>query len=66
MMLNDPNVNLYDLLSFKKIRIQKAADFAIEFEECFRPFGQIFKYLYSLDQRQSLTNPIPVDYEYIL
>jgi hypothetical protein len=54
------------LLSFKKIRIQKAADYAIEFEECFRPFGQIFKYLYSLDQRQSLTNPIPVDYEYIL
>jgi len=39
MMLNDPKVNLYDLSNFKKIRLQKANDFAIEFEECFRPFG---------------------------
>lgn len=39
MMLNEPNVNLYDLANFKKIRLQKANDFAMEFEECFRPFG---------------------------
>ena len=38
----------------------------MEFEECFRPFGQIFKYLYGLQNQQSLTNPVPVDYDCIL
>jgi len=54
-MANDQSINLYDLSNFKKIRLDKATDFAIEFENCFRPFGQIFKYLYGLASKQTLT-----------
>jgi hypothetical protein len=65
-MLNDPTVNLYDLANFKKIRLEKADDFCLEYEECFRPFGTIFKYLYGIIKKQTLKNPLPVDYDHIL
>lgn len=50
-MAQDPSVDLYELNTFKKIRLDYDEDFKDKFRGAVKPFGSIFTYLFTLMEK---------------
>lgn len=50
-MAQDPSVDLYELNTFKKIRLDYDEDFKDKFRSAVTPFGSIFTYLFTLMEK---------------
>lgn len=47
-MAEDPDLNLYELETFKKIRLEHDEEFKNQFRNAVQPFGKMFTYLFNL------------------
>jgi hypothetical protein len=66
-MEKNPCVNLYEIKTFKQIRLRKDIQFQQELENSFAPFGTMFKYCNKVTQRQrNGDNSITLDYAKLL
>ena len=66
IMARDKSQNLYSPKNFKQIRLMYQKDFQSEYENWVSPFGDIFRYVYSILNAQSQKNPLDIDYSKII
>lgn len=50
-MAKDPTLNLYELETFKQLRLDLEEQFRDQFRQSLKPLGQIFDYLFELIDR---------------